>query len=421
MNAATAAALSVPVLLLLAGCGDATGPGPETAPAPIEELPRALSASERAVIEASNAFSMDLLRAVDARDDAADVFLSGLSASMALAMTMNGAAGETWDAMRETLRFEDLSEEAIDTSYRDLIALLLELDPRVEIGIANATFADDDFAVLQTFLDRLRAYFDAEAGTLDFADPASIAVVNAWAKEKTHDRIDQILESWPAGAVLALLNALYFKADWTEKFDRAETRPRPFTLASGEVVQAEAMSAPDGLVRIGHDATTRATIGELPYGGRAFVMDIVLPPEGTSLDRLVEGLDAETWERWMATLPEEFASGQVQLPKIELEYEKVMNDELIGLGMAIAFGEGHVPPDFSRIGPGALEIGLVKQKTWVRVDEEGTEAAAVTVVVVLDSAAPMNALVVDRPYLIAIRERLSGTVLFLGLVRDPRS
>ena len=408
-------------LLLLGACGEPTGPAVDDAPAVIEALPRELTGSERAVIDASNAFSIDLLREVDARDAAPNVFLSGLSASMALGMTMNGAAGDTWDAMRTTLRFDDLSEEEINASYRDLIALLLALDPRVEIGIANATFADDGFAVRQDFLDRLREYFDAEAGTLDFQHPSSLEAVNAWAAEKTHDRIEEILKSWPPGAVLALLNALYFKGDWTEKFDQGRTAPRPFELSSGETVEVGTMRSEEALLRVGHDPETGATVGELPYGGRAFVMNVVLPPAGTSLDAFIEGADGEDWNRWMAALPPDFSTGIVQLPKIELEYERELNDELIEMGMAIAFGEGDVPPDFSRIGPGALEISLVKQKTYVRVDEEGTEAAAVTVVVINETSAPQTpALVVDRPYLFAIRERLSGTVLFLGVVRDPR-
>ena len=406
-------------LLLLGACNDATAPAIDDAPAIIEALPRELSGSELAVIDASNAFSLDLLREVDAREAAPNVFLSGLSASMALGMTMNGAAGDTWDAMRTTLRFGDLTEEEINASYRDLIALLLTLDRRVEIGIANATFADDGFAVRQDFLDRLREYFDAEAGTLDFQDPSSIDAVNTWAAEKTHDRIDEILKAWPPGAVLALLNALYFKGDWTEKFDRGKTALRPFELPSGETVEVETMRTETGLLRIGGDLESGATIGELPYGGRAFVMNVVLPPEGTSLDAFLEGADGDDWDRWMTTLPAELGTGIVQLPKIELEYERELNDELSDMGMEIAFDPASA--DLSRIGPGDLYVSLVKQKTYVRVDEEGTEAAAVTVVVISETSAPQTpTLVVDRPYLFAIRERLSGTLLFMGVVRDPR-
>ncbi len=409
------------ILLLSAGCGDALGPDPEFAPAVIESLPRDLSAPELTVIGASNAFSMDLLREVEARDDESNVFLSGLSASMALGMTMNGAVGATWDSMRVALRFGDLTEEDIDASYRDLIALLLDLDPRVEIGIANATFADDGFPVAQGFLGRIRTYFGAEARTLDFDDPASVGVVNAWAAEKTHDRIREILRSWPPDAVLALLNALYFKGDWTERFDAAETAPRPFTLPSGEVVERDAMWSRGALLRVGRDTRTGATVGEIPYGGRAFVMDIVMPPEGGSLEELLDGLDDEAWDRWMRALPGDFQKGVAQVPKLEIDYERVLNDELIALGMGVAFGRGPVQPDFSRLGPGNLAISLVKQKTYVRVDEEGTEAAAVTVVVVeLTSTPSVPTLVVNRPYLFAIRERLSGTVLFLGTVRDPQ-
>jgi serpin B len=412
----------VPLLgLFVVACGDPAGPGPADAPSLIDELPRALSGAELTVIDASNAFSMDLLRSVDQREGGANVFLSGLSASMALGMTMNGAAGETWDVMRSTLRFGPLSEDEINASYRELIGLLLALDPAVEIGIANATFAHDDFAVEQDFLDRLRDDFQAEAGTLDFDDPTSVETVNAWAAEKTRDRIEEILESWPPGAVLALLNALYFKGDWTQKFDRGQTAERPFTLPSGDVVPVPTMRSEEALLRMRHDPVSGITVGELPYGGRAFVMDIVLPPEGTSLDAVLQDLDAGVWDGWMASLPTQFIEGIVQLPKIELEYEKVLNDELIDMGMAIPFGRGTVPPDFSRLGPGDLHISLVKQNTYVRVDEEGTEAAAVTIVVISETSAPPTpTLIVDRPYLFAIRERLSGTVLFMGAMRDPR-
>ena len=418
----TSRAATAACAILLIGCGNPFGPDPDPAPAIIEALPRELTGSEQVVIDASNAFSMDLLHAVDSGSDAPNVFLSGLGASMALGMTMNGAAGTTWDAMRSTLRFGELSEEEINASYRDLIALLLELDPRVEIGIANATFADDGFAVEQAFLDRVREYFDAEARTIDFDDPSSVDEVNAWVAEKSHDRIEKILETWPPLSVLALLNALYFKGDWTEQFDGSRTEPRPFTLASGETVQVETMRSEESLLRMGHDEATGAVIGELPYGGRAFVMDVVVPPVGTSLDELVDGLDAATWDRWTSSLQGEFGKAVVQLPKIELEYEKELNDELVDMGMAVAFGKGDVPPDFSRLGPGDLAITLVKQKSYVRVDEVGTEATAVTVVVVGITSAPPPPppLVVDRPYLFAIRERLSGTVLFMGTVRDPR-
>jgi serine protease inhibitor len=333
---------------------------------------------------------------------------------------MNGAAGATWDSMRATLRFGDLSEEEIDASYRDLIALLLSLDPRVEIGIANAIYVDESHPVQQSFLDRVAEYFDAKAATLNLGDPASLDVINAWVSDKTHGRIEKILDEMPPGLIVALLNALYFNGDWTNKFDAGVTQPRPFTLPSGQTVQVEAMRSEEALIRLGSDAETGAVIGELPYGGRAFVMDIVLPPEGVSLDAFVQDMDRDAWNRWMKALPDSFGDALVQMPKIELQYERRLDDDLIGMGMAIAFGKSATPPDFSRMRPG-LFIGLAKQKTYVRVDEEGTEAAAVTVIGMFDTAVGPASFIVNRPYLFAIRERLSGTVLFLGTVRDPRT
>jgi serine protease inhibitor len=399
-------------LLALPACEALTGPR-GGAPGLITELPRALSPAELEVIRGSNIFAMDLLRqSVTARPDEANVFLSPLSASMALGMTMNGAAGETWTQMRDMLGFAGLEEPAINEAYRALIGLLLDLDPGVTFGLGNSIWTRLGLPVVPDFYERVREYFGAEVQELDFSDPSTLAIINGWVEEATHGRIDKILDQIGPRDVMYLINAIYFLADWTEQFDRARTEERPFTRADGSTVPVPLMSQM-GEFRSFHADDARGI--ELPYGGGAFTAVAMLPAEGETLAELVAGLDAERWADWMDRLDaREPDRAYVALPRFEIEYAQLMNDDLQALGMVDAFG----PADFSRmVQGGGVWVDRVVQKTFLRVDEEGTEAAAATMVVMVESAPPE--FVFDRPFLFAIRERLSGTVLFVGVIGDP--
>lgn len=401
-----------------AACQDPAGPEPEAAPETIEELPRQLSLVEEEIIARSNAFAFDLLREVhaDGPDDPGqpNIFLSPLSASMALGMTMNGAAGETFDSMRATLGFDGLDQAEINQSFRDLTTLLLSLDPRVELRIANSTWARKGFPFVSEFFETVQTWFDAEARELDFTDPASVDVINGWAADKTNGRIREVIKRINDEVILFLLNAIYFKGQWTDRFDPASTSKGPFTLADGTEIKVERMRG-DPAIR--YASLDDVTVGELPYGGKAFVMTIVLPRTGSVAD-LIASLDDATWNRWISAAGE-FRTAHVELPKFELEYAKRLNDPLIALGMGPAFDER---ADFSRLTHAGAHISFVKQNTYLKVDEEGTEAAAVTVVgvSVTSAGAKPPELIVDRPFLVAIRERLSGAILFIGAIEDPR-
>jgi len=410
------AGVALAVAVLVAGCDLITGP--EKPPARIEALPRALTVSEREVITRSNAFAFELLREVYQREDGANVFLSPLSASMALGMTLNGAATATFDSMRATLGFAGLTQDEINRSYHDLTDLLLNLDPKVELAIANSTWARQGFPLQTSFFNAVSTWFDAEARELDFADPATLGVINGWAAEKTHDRIPKVLDEIKPEHILFLLNAVYFKGDWTNRFDSGDTRASVFRLADGQSVQVPTMH---GKIRAAVSWRPGVVLGELPYGGQAFVLTIALPEGNGTLGNLIASLDAETWAAWTDALPAadygELQPIQVSLPKLELDYEVMLNDALEALGMGIAFD--HDRADFSRLTPEQAYIDFVKQNTFLKMDEKGTEAAAVTTVGGGVVSAPPS-LIVDRPYLLAIRERLSGTILFLGAIGDPR-
>lgn len=400
--------LALPILLVAAACEQSTGPRP------IHDLPRPLTDAEADVARASNAFAFDLLREVIASEGDANVFLSPFSASMALGMTMNGARGSTFEAMSGTLGFGGLSIAEINASYRGLLDLLDGLDPRVELQVGNSIWYREGFPVEQAFFDTTRAYFDAEVAALDFTSPASVDRINGWVADATNDRIDTILESIGPDDVMYLINAIYFKGDWTAGFDRADTRSASFFDSSGETRtgEVEMMSRKGPTSIYTGDGFTAA---DLPYGGGAFSMTVVLPDPGVDVNDLLSEMSAGTWAEITGGLTE--SSMGIQLPKFRLEYGTSLDDALQALGMEEAFDER---ADFSGMSPVGVMITDVLQKTFVNVDEEGTEAAAVTAVGMGVTSAP-SAVVVDRPFLFAIREKFSGTILFIGKMMLPAS
>lgn len=406
------AALRSPILLaaLLTGaCSDVAGPDVE----PITELPRALSMSEQAIISASNVFGLDLFARVAAADTRANVVLSPLSASMALGMTLNGANGSTFDAMRSALGFAGLTQEEINASYRDLIDLLTDLDPTVRFEIANAIWAREGVPFHQAFFDAVSAAFDARAESRDFDDPATLAAINDWVEEHTDGLIDQIVEQLDPALVMLLVNAIYLDGAWTTQFDPADTRVQPFTRENGSTVDVDMMTLSDVDVPAGGGPTFAAI--ELPYGGEAFSMVVVLPDPGVDVRDVASTFDAGAWE----TLTDGFTSREldvVGVPKLTLSFDAYLNEALQAMGMDPAF---HPGADFTRMSPlgDQMCISFVRQKTFIEIDERGTRAAAASAVGV--GVTSFSGFIADRPFLFAIRERLSGTILFIGLVGDP--
>lgn len=402
--------------LALACATDPVGP-----PTPITALPRALTTQEQRLIEADNRFALKLLKQVtaDTRDTLENLFVSPLSVAMALGMTYNGAAGTTEEAMRTTLELEGMSVAEVNEAYRSLITLLRELDPRVQFQIANSIWYLQGYAVEQDFLDANHTYYDARVEALDFASPTAPTTINDWVSKQTRGVIPTIVDYIPDGMRLYLINAIYFKGDWTEQFDPNRTQPRPFRLADGSTVNVPTMThGKQADIRIA--SRPYATIVDLPYGGQAFSMTIVLPSDSTTVDNLVSGLTAEQWSEWTAGLGP--SRNEVFLPKFKITNTLALIPSLATLGMGIAFD--CVPPemaDFTRIhAPSELCITEVKHKSYVDVNEEGTEAAAVTSVGVGITSVPQS-IVVNRPFIFALRENLSGTILFMGVIRHPAS
>lgn len=414
-NSPIVLALLIVGSLAAAACNDPNGPEPVTK---IEALPRSLTDAEREVIAAGDAFAFDFLAEVAASEGpGANLFVSPFSASMALGMALAGAEGATYEAMRDGLGLSGMSREEIGASYHSLIGLLSELDPSVRMEIGNSVWLRTGFDPEAAYLEDVESNFEARVATLDFADPTAADTINAWVYAATGGTIEGIVTPPISPLTVAfLINAIYFQGDWTIQFDPADTRPGPFRREDGAVVTAPLMHLSDG--EFPFASTPDYTALELPYGGEAFAMTLVLPPEGVSLAVFVTGLDVDAWRLILASLSP--GEPPVTLPKFRLEFDKQLNDVLKALGMEPAFDPSVA--DFSRMHRDArmmeLHVSEVKQKAFVEVDEKGTTAAAVTSVEVSVTSAPIG-FTADRPFLFAIRERLSGTVLFTGLVYDP--
>lgn len=401
--------LAASAMIVLAACSGSTEPS--GAPPLLRALPRVLSNAEVATIAANNEFAFDLLGRIVAANPEDNTFISPLSVSMALGMVMNGAHGPTRDAMATTLGFGTLPQADINDGYRSLIALLRGLDRQVEFTIANSVWAALGYPVRQSFLDDARQYFDAEARTLDFASATALGTINDWVRQKTAGRIPTILDRIQRDEILFAINAIYFKGLWREQFRPSETAQGPFTAADGSVRNVPFMARN---VDTPYYEGTDFQAVDLWYGAGAHTMTVLVPTGTTTATALVERLDRAAFARitdGMSTIRVD-----LRMPKLRLEYKRSMADDLKALGMGIAFS---AEADLSGIGPQRPYISRVEHKTFVEVNEEGTEAAAATAVGVGIVSAPRTAVVrVDRPFVVVLRERLSGTIVFVGRINE---
>ena len=372
---------------------------------------------EPGVVDANTKFGFDLFNEILNTEQDTNIFISPFSVSVALAMTLNGAAEMTEDAMTDTLQLQGNDSETINTSYALLLQALKTSDPKVTLAIANSLWADQHFTFNQDFLQRNTDYFGAEVSTLDFKDQNSVDTINQWVNTNTNGKIEKILEQIDANEILFLINAIYFKGAWQTKFDTEDTRDDTFHLVDGSQKQVPMMTRQD---QYPFYYASDFTAISLPYGNGRISMYIFLPSENSSLDQFLENLNAENWQNWISEFREQRV--WLQIPKYKFEYKINLNSVLNALGMGIAFDMEAA--NFSRMVPddiiptGNLFISRVDHKTYVEVNEEGTEAAAVTNIGVAVTSLPPQ-FIANRPFFFAIHDNETKTVLFMGTVVDP--
>ncbi|MDP3642142.1 MAG: serpin family protein [Bacteroidota bacterium] len=378
-----------------------------------------LTLTEKAakIIGADNQFGFELFQKVNASlDEPKNTMISPMSVSLALAMVYNGAGGNTQKQMEDMLHKANMSPADINQSYKDLVSALQSHDPKVELSISNAIFYRNSFSVKNDFITTNQNYYQAEVSGLDFSKTTeTLNKVNGWVNTKTKGKIDKIIEQVNPEDVMYLLNAIYFNGEWKYSFDTKATADRQFTKEDKKTVQVPTMTIEKPFNYYSHQ---KFELLEMPYGSGKYSMLIFLPENGKKTDDVISLLTAENVDDWISKMSEQ--KKEVFLPKFEFKFDDSLKDELAALGMTDAFNDAKA--NLSGISDAAkLVISEVKHKSYIKVDERGTEAAAVTGITVgVTSVGPDNSFRADHPFIFAIREKDTKAILFIGKVMDPK-
>lgn len=362
---------------------------------------------------ADNAFGLKLFKKL--HKEGSNTFISPTSIATAVQMAGQAAAGDTRAEMDKAMELAGINTLEAN---KDLMA---ELQSRhgVKLAMANSIWADPSRINMNPeYVKEVQDYFSAEARVEDFSDPKTKDVINSWIAGKTNDLIKDMLDGINPNTVTYLINAIYFKGDWTDKFKKENTKDADFNLADGSTKPIKLMSRKD---EIKYAEDDKAQIACLPYGkdGNS-AMWIVLPKEGTSLDALVTDLSEKQIRDWQKRAWER--EGTLKLPRFKLRFKKELNDCMKDVGIEAAFDMGKA--DFTRMGEsklGPIFIGRVLHEAVVIVNEEGTEAAAATIIEMKAGSAPPKpfSMTCDRPFLFFITDEPTGAILFMGTCYNP--
>jgi serine protease inhibitor len=403
--------VSIPII---SSCGKDSG-GVSTVPVVSGEKSDELAGKVDSSLVGSNTdFAFNIFNKLIAEDSGQNVFISPLSILLALAMTYNGALGDTNLAMADAMEFSGMDIEELNQGLSDLLVSILNGDPGVKINIANSIWPRLGFNPKEDFVEINKKYYSSEVNELDFSDPGAVDTINGWIEDATEEKIKKMLAEIPPDAVMYLINAIYFKGDWTYPFEEESTFEEDFNLEGGSKKLVPTMHIIEHFDYAEGDGfgTLR-----LPYGEGKFSMYIVLPDEGVNIDGILEGFNSSIWNDLKSGMSN--VEVRVAMPKYKMEYGvKLLNDVLTDLGMGIAFSP---EADFSNINPDIF-ISKVMHKAVIEVNEKGSEAAAATVVEMVESAMPEEKIIefiVDRPFFFVIADDRSGAVLFMGKVVNP--
>lgn len=362
---------------------------------------------------ANRNFAFDLMRSVNEDDAEAEknVFLSPMSVSIALTMLYNGTNDIGKEQMNEVLHLNGMDLETLNQNYYCLLEELTKLDEEVVLNIANSVWSRDNFEAKAAFKEYAIEYLSSEYISADFSDPTTVNQINDWISDKTEEKIQNVLESIPPDAIMYLINAIYFNADWKYSFDPEYSFEGAFSTLDDDFTMVDYMFQKNDYLFTQNDQFKAI---EIPYGNDAFSMTVVMPNEN------INGFIADFSEAAFIDLVEEMEEVEVPLrmPKFELDYKITMNQILKDMGMPAVF----VPGSLENIQEGYdLFVSSVIHQTYIDVDEVGTEAAGVTVIGIETTSVgdPGPEMFVNRPFLFFIRDRVNNNVLFSGKIIDP--
>ena len=368
------------------------------------------------LVAANTKFGFKLFSEILKKESNQNIFVSPTSVAIALSMTYNGANGSTQQAIAQTLELQGMSLDEVNQAQLALSQILINPDPKVQLNIANSLWARQGINFKPDFLQRNKDFYQAQITNLNFNSPNATSTINNWVNQNTKGKIPTIIDRISPDAVLYLINAIYFKGSWTDEFPKNATRERPFTLLNGTRKQHPLMSQ-FGRFRYYENDSFQAI--SLPYGSGRMSMYVFLPKPNVTLQSFYSTLTPENSEQWIKQF--RTRQGSISLPRFKLEYDITLNQTLQALGMGIVFQDR---ANFTGMTSTPVNIDEVKHKTFVEVNEEGTEAAAVTSVGIRATSAmpvdePFN-MVVDRPFFVAIRDNQTGTLLFMGSIVEPK-
>jgi serpin B len=372
------------------------------------------------VIDSANKFAFDLFKPIlSGEGEQENIMISPFSVTSALSMTLNGASGETFDAMRRALRLDGKTLEQINDTYLKLMTEMVPVEERVVLEIANSVWIEKRLSVKQKFMDDVQNWYKAEARGIDVTDPEAVNIVNGWIEEKTHDKITDMLDYLDPDLAMLLINAVYFNGKWRYQFDKPNTKEEPFYVIPSTPKNVPMMHQEENL-KAAKD--NNQMIVDIPYGQGNYSMLIVLPDAGIFVSDAAESLTSSQWNKWMLLLENNTHIVELSMPRFKYNYKRLLNNDLIGLGMGIAFSDW---ADFGNISDQLLQISRVIHQSFIETNEEGTEAAAATIVeIVFTTAGPdpeptVWKIDLERPFLYFIHETSTGTILFMGRIGDP--
>ena len=370
------------------------------------------------LVTANTKLTFKLFSEILKKQHSENIFISPASLAIALNIVYNGAGGETQEAIAKTLELQGTNLQEINQANADLKASLKNPDPKVQLSIANSLWTKESIPFKPEFLQIIQNFYQAEVKNLNFSNPTAPSMINNWVNQSTNGKINKIVDVIEPKTVFLMLNAIYFKGNWTESFPTEATQLHPFTLLDGTQKQHPMMRHQNSASFPYYENELFQAVS-LPYGDGRMSMYIFLPNQGVSLKTFYEKLNAENWQQWMNQFNNFDNSGGgvlISLPRFKLEYAIDLKDTLKALGMEIAFTK---EANFSGMTPSSIWIDKIQHKTFVEVNEEGTEAAAVTNVTSGVRSGPIE-MNVNRPFFLAIRDNQTGNILFVGSVVEPK-
>lgn len=400
------------LLLMIAGCGAEKDAGSLQVSNDVDFG----KSDYNTIVSPNNKLGFDLLEEVEPNENG-NTFISPTSLLMALSMVYNGADGDTKEEMADVLHAKGIRAEELNKANASLMSMLDSKADDIQLHVANSMWLNKNFHFQDDFSESNEDYFNAKIKEIDVGDDASANEINDWVKKSTNDKIDTMVDPpLNPNLVAMLINAIYFNGEWTHPFDPEQTEDQSFHLKDGKTKDVPFMKLDQELPYIENDDFQAIS---LPYGEDGDMsMKVFLPDENADLEDFQKKFTQENWEQWLDEFYE--TDGDLWLPKFQSEYEVTLNDTLKELGMTSAFDDG---AGFSKIVEEReqLKISEVKQKTFLDVNEKGTEAAASTSVEIEETAAMDSfTMKVDRPFMIVIHDEKTNAILFMGMIADPQ-